>query len=334
MSDTGEMGRRQFLASLGAGTMTGCVGAVGCFGRDTPKAPNVGSPPGLGIGASLGGRRIFPIDNSWNQDISREPADPNSATLIASIGLDKNLHPDFGTVWEGAPRGIPYVVVPGNQPLVPIRFVQDGDESDPGPYPVPPDAPVEGGREGKGDRHVLVLDRDHWKLYELIRAFPDGKGWKADSGAIFDLSSNKFRPAGWTSANAAGLPILPGLVRYDEVVEQKAINHALAFTCQHTRRAYVHPARHFASKSRDPNLPPMGMRVRLKAEFDISPFPACVQVILVALKKYGMMLAQNGGNWFMNGAPDPRWNDKEISTIKKVTGRDLEVVKMGIQATG
>jgi hypothetical protein len=248
--------------------------------------------------------------------------------------VGKNLHPDFGTVWEGAPRGIPYVVVSGDQPRVPIRFVRDGDESDPGPYPVPPDAPVEGGRKSKGDRHVLVLDRDNWMLYEMIGAYPDSKGWKADAGAIFDLKVSKFRRAGWTSANAAGLPILPGLVRYDEVIEQKAIRHALAFTCLRTRRAYVHPARHFASKSRDPKLPPMGMRVRLKADYDLSRFPESVQVILTALKKYGMFLAQNGGNWFMNGAPDPRWNDKELSTIKRVKGRDLEVVKMGPLVTG
>ena len=224
--------------------------------------------------------------------------------------------------------GIPYVVVPGNQTRVPIRFVAYGDESEPGPYPVPPDAPVEGGPKSKGDRHVLVLDRDNWKLYEMIGAYPDGKGWKADSGAVFDLNSNALRRAGWTSANAAGLPILPGLVRYDEVVEQKAIRHALAFTCLHTRQAYVHPARHFASRSRDPKLPPMGMRVRLKAGFDISSFPASAQVILTALKKYGMLLAQNGEDWFMNGAPDPRWNDNELSTLKKVKGHDLEVVKM------
>jgi hypothetical protein len=328
MHDNNLMGRRKFLASVGTGTVASSLLAAGCFGEDKPKAAKPG-PTGLGTGASLGGRRLFPADNPWNQDISKEPVDPNSAKLIANIGLDKNLHPDFGTVWEGAPRGIPYVVVPGNQPRVPIRYVSFGDESDAGPYPIPPDAPVEGGRASKGDRHVLVVDRDNWKLYELIGAFPDGKGWKADSGAIFDLNSNKLRPAGWTSANAAGLPVLAGLVRYDEVMEQKAINHALAYTCLRSRRAYVHPARHFASSRQDPNLPPMGMRVRLKADYDISRFPACVQVILTALKKYGMMLAQNGENWFMNGAPDPRWNDEEISTIKKVKGHDLEVVKMG-----
>jgi hypothetical protein len=350
MIEKKEMGRREFLTTVGAGALAGglagglvaignsrwslVASAAGDDRRDPPKPPNAGSEPGLGVGASLGGRRIFPADNAWNQDISGEPVDPNSDTLVAGIGLDKTLHPDFGTVYEGVPLGIPYVVVSGKQPRVPIRLTTNDDESDPGPYPVPPNAPVEGGRESKGDRHVLVLDRDNWKLYEMVNAFPDGEGWKAESGAIFDLNSNELRKAGWTSANAAGLPILPGLVRYDEVIEQKAIRHALAFTCTHTRRAYVSPARHFASSSKDEKLPPMGMRVRLKADFNVSPFPASVQVILVALKKYGMFLAQNGGDWYMNGAPDPRWNDKELSTLKKVKGRDLEVVKMGALTTG
>jgi hypothetical protein len=249
--------------------------------------------------------------------------------LVASIGLDKNLHPDYGTVYHGKPMGIPYVVVAGNQARVPIRFVAHGHESDPGPYPIPPDAPVEGGADSTDDRHVLALDRDNWMLYELVGAYPEGGGWRADAGAIFDLNSNRLRPAGWTSANAAGLPILPGLVRYDEVVEQGAIRHALAFTCRRTRRAYVPPARHFASRNSDAHLPPMGMRVRLKADVDISSYPPCARVILTALKEYGMMLAQNGQDWFMNGAPDPRWNDRELSTLKRIKGRDFEVIRMG-----
>jgi hypothetical protein len=272
----------------------------------------------------LGGRRLFPLNNPWNQNISAEPVDPNSSTLIASIGLDKNLHPDYGTVYRGRPVGIPYLVVSGDQEPVPIRFVAHGEESDPGPYPIPLDAPI----EADSDRHVLVVDRDNWKLYEMIGAYPEASGWRADAGAIFDLNSNRLRPAGWTSANAAGLPILPGLVRYDEVVEQGAIRHALAFTCRRSRRAYVHPARHFASRDRSAGLPPMGMRVRLKADFDISGFPPCARVILTALKEYGMFLAQNGSDWYMNGAPDPRWNDRELSTLKRVKGRDLEVVRM------
>jgi hypothetical protein len=230
--------------------------------------------------------------------------------------------------------GYPYVVVSGTQPKVPIRFVNFGDESDPGPYPIPLDAPVEGEYKDDGDRHLIVVDRDHWKLYELFRAFREGDGWRADSGATFDLNSNKLRAAGWTSATAAGLPLLPGLARYDEVVEQKAIQHALAFTCKRTRRAYVHPARHFASKSKDPSLPPMGMRVRLKADVDISGFHRSAQVVLTALKEYGMMLIDNGADWYLLGTHHPRWNDREINTLKKIKGHDFEVVRMKEIVTG
>ena len=296
-----------------------CWRAWGISGIEAPR---------LGANADLGGRRLFPADNPWNQDVSKLPVDPNSDVLIASIGRDKPLHPDFGTVYNGAPNGIPYVVVPGTQPRVPVRF-EYADESDPGPYPVPPDAPIEGGPNGKGDRHILVLDRDRWRLYELFSAYREGSGWRAGSGAVFDLSSNRLRPAGWTSADAAGLPILPGLVRYDEVVERKAIRHALRFTVTRSRRAYVHPARHFASPHTDARLPPMGMRVRLKAYYDVSGFPPPARVILVALKRYGMMVADNGGDWFLSGAPDPRWDDEALATLKRVKGRDFEVVKMG-----
>ena len=256
----------------------------------------------LGPGASLGGRRPFPDDDPWNQDISRLPTDPNSDALIPSIGSGKSLHPDFGTTYRGVPNGIPYVVVPGTQPRVPVRF-RYADESDTGPYPIPDDAPIEGGVAGRGDRHVIVVDRDGWMLYELFSATRTKDAWLAGSGAIFDLATNTPRPAGHTSADAAGLPIFPGLVRYDEVVEQRAVRHALRFTCVRSRRAYVPPARHFASPSRDPNLPPMGLRVRLKPDYDISRFPDEARVILVALKRYGMILADNGGDWFLSGAP-------------------------------
>jgi hypothetical protein len=289
--------------------------------------------PDLGAGASLNGKRVFPADNPWNQDVSNDPVDPNSANLIASIGLTTSLHPDFGTVWNGAPNGIPYVVVSGSQGRVPVTFNAYGNESDPGPYPVPPDAPVEGGPSGTGDRHVIVVDRDNWKLYELYRAFPNGAGWGADSGAVFDLNSNALRPAGWTSADAAGLPIFPGLVRYDEVFGRKEIAHALRFTASRTRRAYVSPARHFASSDTNANLPPMGMRVRLKASVDISGFSPAMQVILRALKKYGMILADNGSSWYVSGAPDPRWSDDELNTLKALKGSDFEVVKMGTVVT-
>lgn len=286
--------------------------------------------PNLGPGASLNGKRPFPDDNPWNADVSQAPVDPSSQTLINSCGgLDRGLHADFGTVWNGAPNGIPYVVVAGTQGKVPVTFGYD-DESDPGPYPVPADAPIEGGPGGTGDRHVLVIDRDNWKLYELYDARPvnGGQSWTAGSGAIFDLSSNALRPAGWTSADAAGLPIFPGLVRYDEVVERKEIRHALRFTCPSTRRAYVPPARHWASSSTNPALPPMGMRVRLKASFDVSPFPASVQVILNAMKKHGMLLADNGSAFYVSGAPDPRWSDDELATLRNVRARDFEVIRM------
>ncbi len=285
--------------------------------------------PDLGIGASLRGKRPFPANNPWNQDISRAPVDPNSNTLIGSIGNNVTLHPDFGTVWAGAPNGIPYIVVSGTQTRVPITFTAYGNQSDPGPYPVPTNAPIEGGPNGTGDRHVLVIDRDNWKLYEMFYSFPQsgGASWNAASGAIFNLNSNAVRQEGWTSADAAGLPIFPGLVRYDEVFEQREIRHALRFTAQNTRRAYVYPARHFASSNTSPSLPPMGMRVRLKASFNINTFSPAMQVVLTALKKYGMILADNGSNWYVSGAPDSRWNDDELHTIGLLRGSDFEVVQ-------
>ena len=286
--------------------------------------------PDLGPNTSLHGKQLFPPDSPWNQDISNAPIDPNSARLIASIG-DGQLHPDFGTVWAGAPNGIPYIVVGSSQPLVPINFTAYGNESDPGPYPIPPNAPIEGGANSNGDRHVIVIDRDRWKLFEMFSSAPTirGTAWNAKSGAVFDLNSNTVRPEGWTSADAAGLPIFPGLVRYDEVFEQREIRHALRFTVAHTRKAYVYPARHYASYSDDPSLPPMGMRVRLKASYDISRFSAANQVILRALKRYGMFVADNGPNWFLSGAPDPRWSDDDLGLLKIVTGSSFEVVKMG-----
>jgi hypothetical protein len=285
--------------------------------------------PGLGANADLQGRRPFPDDNSWNTRVDLMPVDPNSDALIASIGLTTGLHPDFGANYNGGPFGIPYVVVSGATPGVHVTF-DYADESDSGPYPIPPGAPIEGGAGSGGDRHVLVVDRDHWKLYELFAAYPlpRSRDWTAGSGAVFDLGSNALRPAGWTSADAAGLPIFPGLVRYDEVVGQGAIRHALRFTVENTRRAYLYPARHYASADTSSNLPPMGMRVRLKASCDISGYPPTARVILQALKTYGMMVADNGGNWFISGAPDARWNDTELNTLKQVAGSNFEVVNM------
>lgn len=309
------------------------IGHIGGGPPDDPPAST--PPPDLGPGASLHGKQLFPADNPWNQDISTSPIDPNSNNLIASIGLNVGLHPDFGTVYAGAPNGIPYIVVAGSQSTVPINFTAYGDESDPGPYPVPPSAPIEGGPSSNGDRHVIVIDRDNWKLYEMGYAFPvnNGTSWNANCGAIFDLNSNALRPASWTSADAAGLPIFPGLVRYDEVFEQGEIKHAVRFTVQNSRRAYVLPARHFASSDTSVNRPPMGMRVRLKSAFDISGFSPAMQVILRALKKYGMIVADNGSNWYISGAPDPRWNDDELSTLKTIKGSNFEVVQMGTIVT-
>ena len=289
---------------------------------------------GLGPGAALGDRRVFPDDNAWNREVSHDPVDPHSAAILRRVGLDKPLHPDFGTVYQGQPSGIPYVVVPGDQPRVPVRF-EYADESDPGPYPIPPGAPIEGGPQSQGDRHVLVIDRDRWKLYELFSARPEpaGQGWLAGSGAIFDLNSNALRPAGWTSADAAGLPIFPALVRHDEVVLRGVVRHAFRFTVVRSLRGYVHPARHFASRLTDPDLPPMGMRVRLKASYNLDRFPPQASVILQALKTHGMILADNGSDWFLSGAPDPRWDDEDLATLKRVKVRDFEVVRMGAVVT-
>lgn len=287
-----------------------------------------------GPNVDLGGRLLLPVDDEWNRDVSKDPVDPRSEAIIASIGADKPLHEDFGLIWKGAPGGIPYHVVSGDQAKVPVQF-RYADESDPGPYPIPPDAPIEGGPDAKGDRHVLVFDKDNGRLYELFSAFPvdGGKSWRAGSGAIFDLKQPKPRPAGWTSADAAGLPVLPGLARFDEICGLKQLNHALRFTVKKSRHAYVPPATHFASPHADENLPPMGMRVRLKADYDLSKFTGPARVILEGLKKHGMILADNGGDWFISGAPDDRWIHDELLPIRQIKGKDLEVVQMGPMTT-
>ncbi len=314
------MDRRDFLAAS-----TGAAIAAACNFTANADEPL----PDLGINPSFKGRRFFPNDNPWNTPISQAAVDPNSDNLIASIGLDRGLHPDFGSYWDGKPMGFHYVVVSGNQPKVPIKF-EYADESDPGPYPIPLDAPIEGGptAPADSDRHILVVDRDNWRLYETFHSFRDGNGFKVGSGAIFDLNSNKLRSAGWTSADAAGLPILPGLVRYDEAVELGEIRHALRFPCRKSRRGYVPPATHWASRSKDKNLPPMGMRVRLKADYDISKFTGPVKVILTCLKTYGMILADNGSDWFISGAQHPKWDVDALSAIKRAKGRAFEVIRM------
>ena len=292
----------------------------------------------LGPGASLNGAVPFPADNPWNTDISQAPVDPNSDDLIASIPMSSGIHPDFGSgTYEGSILGIPYVVVGMGQPKVRIKFTLYGDQSDRGRYPVPPDAPIEGYKPGggafQGDRHVLVIDRDANRLYELFRAFPQADGsWKAGSGAIFHLDSNNVRPTaepGWTSADAAGLSIFPGLVRHDEAATGR-IGHALRFTAPQTRRAYVPPATHWASDDDDPDLPPMGMRVRLKRGYAIpKAFSKETKAILRAMKTYGMFLADNGSGWYVSGAPDPRWdNDTLVSELRQVGRDNFEVVRM------
>ena len=294
------------------------------------------APAAAPAGPRIAGCPVFPADNAWNTDISTRPVDPNSDALIASIGLDRGLHPDFGAgLYQGQPIGIPYVVVPGTQPRVAVQFTDYGDESDPGPYPIPPDAPIEGGPASSGDRHVIVIDRDAGRLYEMGNSYPQADGsWRASGGAVFHLDSNAVRPTaqpGWTSADAAGLPIFPGLVRYDEAaLGPGGIRHALRFTVSRTRRAYVPPATHWASSNTSADLPPMGMRVRLKASYVIpAGFSAETRAILTALKTYGMMVADNGSNWYLSGAPDERWNnDRLVSELGQVAGRHFEVVRM------
>jgi hypothetical protein len=280
----------------------------------------------LGIALSIAGCSLFPPDNVWNTRIDHLPVAVDSALWVETIGADKPLHPDFGAgFYKGAPIGIPYVVVPGTQERVAVSF-RYNEESDPGPYPIPPDAPVEGGPDSTGDRHVLVLDKDECRLYELFSAFRQEDGsWQAGSGAVWDLRSNRLRPRGWTSADAAGLPILPGLVRYEEV-EAGEIKHAIRFTVRQTRREYVWPATHFASRLTDTKHPPMGQRFRLRADFDLSGFSRDVQVILTALKQYGMILADNGSDWFISGAPDERWNNRVLRELRRVRGADFEAV--------
>lgn len=283
--------------------------------------------PGPFIKTPAGDLAIFPPDNPWNQDISKLPVLPQSATYIQSIGPDKPIHPDFGTMWKGRPMGIAFILVDARQPRVPVTF-EYADESDPGPYPIPDNAPIEGGPDSDGDRHIIVIDYTHKKLYETWKSYKTDRGWKAGSGAVFDLTSNKSRPQHWTSADAAGLPIFPGLARYDEV-ERGEIRHALRFTVQRTQRAYIAPATHWASRSSDPNLPPMGLRLRLRADYDISHFPPQARVICKALKTYGLILADNGGDWFISGAPDPKWDDEQLNTLKRLRGRDFECVNTG-----
>jgi hypothetical protein len=297
------------------------VPLAGCGTGSTSSGPTETLPPAAGGDvARIAGCAVFPADNPWNRDVSRDPVDPRSDLYIASVGASRFLHPDFGS---DPTYGIPWTTVPGSQARVPMSF-DYADESDPGPYPFPRDVAIEAG----GDRHILVLDRDACRLYETFDSHYVGPGWRCGSGAVFDLSSNRLRPAGWTSADAAGLPILPGLVRREEL-KAGAIRHALRFTTRRTQRAYVAPATHFASSSTDPNLPPMGLRVRLKASFDVQRFRGDAKVILVALQRYGMFLADNGSDWFITGETNTAWEDDDLEQLKSVPGSAFEALQTG-----
>jgi hypothetical protein len=275
---------------------------------------------------TIAGCPVFPADNPWNQRVDRLAVAPNSAAIIARIGLGDPVHPDFGTDYDGAPNGIPYEIVSGRTRRVPVSF-QTASDSDGHDYPLPRGAAIEGGSGSTGDRHVIVVDRDTCIDYELYDAYPhdQGRRWTAASGAIFNLRSDRLRPAGWTSADAAGLPILPGLARYSEVAAG-AIDHALRFTAPCTGAKYVYPARHQASGCSGPFAPPMGLRIRLKAGLKISGLPYQARVVAQALKVYGLILADNGSPWYISGAPDPRWNDSGLHELDRLSGRDFQVV--------
>ena len=305
----------------------------------------VGLAP-LAAQQTVGGCTVLPVANIWNTPVASLPVAANSANVINHIGATDTMHPDFGTVWEGAPIGIPYVVVPNAQAMLPIDFSSlDGwpGESDAGPYPIPPNPPIEGGDvlTNQGDRHILAVRQGACLLYELYHSWREGEnngaftcavpgatpGWCGLSGAVYNLASNALRPDGWTSGDAAGLPILPGLVRYDEV-ESGEIRHALRFTVDISRTSYVWPARHEAGSTSDVDAPPMGLRLRMKANFDLTGYTPRVRTILAALKKYGMMVADNGTDWYLNGVPDPRWDDDELSVLNDIPGSAFEVVNV------
>jgi hypothetical protein len=275
----------------------------------------------------VGGCAVFPANNPWNQRVDKLPVARNSDKIVRSIGVDEGMHADFGSgLYNGGPIGIPYTTVGKGQKRVSVKFGY-ADESDKGPYPIPPRAPIEGGRGSSGDRHVIVVDRSRCKLYELYAAFPvnGGKSWRAGSGAIWSLRSNHLRPKTWTSADAAGLPILPGLARYPEV-KSGVINHALRFTVSRTRNTFVYPARHQASSDSSTDLPPMGLRLRLKAGFPVSHYPRQSRIVLRALQRYGMIVADNGSDWYVSGAPHRGWNNDDLHRLGSVTGGNFEVV--------
>jgi hypothetical protein len=268
---------------------------------------------------------VFPASNAWNQRVDKLPVASDSAQLVASIGLDSPVHADFGSgTWDGGPIGIPFDVVSKKTPRSRVSF-EYADESNRVRYPIPRHVHIEGGTHATGDRHAILVDKSSCRLYELYDLRHTSHGWTAGSGAVWSLRSNHLRPAGWTSADAAGLPIFPGLARWDEAA-RGTIDHALRFTASRTRRAYVYPARHYASSSDDPSLPPMGLRVRLKASVNVASFPPQARVVLRALQRYGMILADNGSPWYISGAPNRHWSNGQLHTLGRLTGADFEVV--------
>jgi len=317
--------RRSFIAAFAAFAVSvATIVAAGTLpsASATVQAAATPSPP------NVGGCNVFPANNAWNEDVSKLPVRADSARLIKSIsstGGRTMLHADFGG--HGA-YGIPFMLVASTQKRYPIHYTAYGDESSPGPFPIPPKAPVEGGVSSTGDRHVIVLQEGTCHLFELYRGFWRGTRWDAASGVNWNLASNKLRPLGWTSADAAGLPIFPGLARYGEVAAG-AIHHAIRFTVAETQRGYIFPATHYASSSNNAALPPMGLRLRLKASYPLSRFHGEALVILQALKRYGMIAADNGSSWYLTGGADPRWNDNDLDQLKTVPGAAFEAVNTG-----
>jgi hypothetical protein len=288
--------------------------------------PTTTPTPHPATGGALDGCPNLPADSVWHAPVTSLPVLPHSAQYVASIGADAGVKADFGSgVWDGGPIGIPVTYVSGGQRPVPVSFTY-GDESDPGPYPIPADAAVEGGANSDGDRHVLIVDTGTCKLYELYDAHPNAGGsWQAGSGAVYDLTSDQLRPRGWTSADAAGLPITPGLVRYAEVAAGH-IDHAIRVTVPSTQDAFLWPARHAASSSTDPSLPPMGLRLRLKADVDVSGLPPQARVIARAMQTEGVIVADNGSPWYISGVPDSRWNNDDLRALGTLHGSDFEAV--------
>ncbi len=323
------------LAGIGA-----CVIAVFAYSSTVASASS--SPPAgattsaaartASTGTTLPGTKcpVFPADNIWNTKVTALPVDSHSKAWLKMMDAGGTyLHPDYGPGGgKKTPYGIPYVVVSPGQALVAVKF-EYASQSDKGPYPFSASTPIEGGQSASGDRHAIMVDPKTCKLYELYDAHPNPDGsWSAASGAVFNLRSNKLRPNGWTSADAAGLPIFAGLIRYDEI-QRGYINHAIRFTAPQTQAGFIHPATHFASSSTNPDLPPMGLRLRLKASFDIRPFPRVARIILAAMKTYGLILADNGSPWYFQGATDPRWNDNALDTLKSVPASAFQVVQTG-----